>query len=291
MRSGLAVDEETVADQRPDNDAGSKGSERAVINSHGSTVTATSGSTDTSTDPLGAASAISSPMLGQAGDDHLDDGFEIGEGLLGRRTPGGPATPDQCRTIGVPTIIVRLDDDFEGVGGHVVTLSLRPDGDTRLLDYHTVLRACFEKNRRATLGSQPSRIRPLATLQPVPRLEWHSVEPVELAAKPGPQCRHACRSRRYTIDDWACPPRNSSPNGAGPRAPNARRRRSIFSICATCSACRSRPRSIRTAPNTPLRNRPGRSATPPALPMSGSGTALPGNTRATGATWSKPMRS
>ena len=84
-----------------------------------------------------------------------------------------------------------------------------------------------------------------------------------------------------TIDDWACRPRNSSPNGAGPRAPNARPRRSIFSICATCSACRSRPTSIRTAPNTPLRNRPGRSATPPALPMSGSGTALPGNTRAT----------
>ena len=88
-----------------------------------------------------------------------------------------------------------------------------------------------------------------------------------------------------------CLPKSLSPDGEEPRAPNGRRLRSIFSSCAPSSGYRSLPTSIGMAPNIPLKNRPGKSAIRPVLPMFGSGTASPGNINASAATWSKPMRS
>ncbi len=76
------------------------------------------------------------------------------------------------------------------------------------------------------------------------------------------------------------------------RTETVRRRRNIFSISSRCSASQNPATSIATAPSTPSRNPPPKSAARPASPMSGSGIALPGNTpTATAAIWSKPMRS
>jgi hypothetical protein len=51
-------------------------------------------------------------MLDQTRDDHFDDGFEIGERLLGGRAPGCTSALNERRTVGVPAVIVGLDDNL-----------------------------------------------------------------------------------------------------------------------------------------------------------------------------------
>jgi hypothetical protein len=57
-------------------------------------------------------------MLDQTRNDHFGDGFKIGERLLGGRTPRCTSALDECRTVGIPAVIVRLYDDLKCVGSH-----------------------------------------------------------------------------------------------------------------------------------------------------------------------------
>ena len=90
-------------------------------------------------------------MLGEAGNEHPDDSFEIRERLFRCCPPSRPAAHYQRRTISVPAVIVRLDYDFEGVSGQLVTLPLGVGAETGLS--HTItLRDLFLDAHVRTAG-------------------------------------------------------------------------------------------------------------------------------------------
>src|SRR5207253_1513906 len=68
------------------------------------------------------------------------------------------------------------------------------------------------------------------------------------------------RAGKRIAQSQRCLPKSLLPDGEGPRVLSGRPLRNIFSICAPSSEYRSRPTWIGMAPNTPSRNRPGRSA-------------------------------
>jgi hypothetical protein len=79
---------------------------------------------------------IGSPCFGQACDNYFDNCFEVGESLLGCPTPGRASPLDERRAIGMPAIIVRFDNDFEGVGGHPTLSFATPNRNTSRLYLH-----------------------------------------------------------------------------------------------------------------------------------------------------------
>jgi hypothetical protein len=56
-------------------------------------------------------------MLKHACHHHLEHLFDIGKRFLSGMAPGRGTTTDQGWTIYMPAIVVRLDNDFEGVSG------------------------------------------------------------------------------------------------------------------------------------------------------------------------------
>lgn len=109
-------------------------------------------------------------MLGEAGNDHPDDSFEIRERLFRRCPPSRPAAGYQRRTISVPAVIVWLDYDFEGVSGQLVTLPLGVGVEVRLSHYHDTPRPFQDgpAQNRSTHGQNPRAMlpRPPAASQP-----------------------------------------------------------------------------------------------------------------------------
>jgi hypothetical protein len=69
---------------------------------------------------IGAVVVYLIAVLGHVVDDELDHFFNPLEAFLARIGPRRSAVAFECRTIGVPAISIRLDDNSYAAGVHVV---------------------------------------------------------------------------------------------------------------------------------------------------------------------------
>src|SRR5437667_182956 len=63
-------------------------------------------------------------MITQTFHHHLDHFFDVLKRLLGGVPPSGATLPDKRWTVGMPAILVWLNDNLEGIGFHFHSISI-----------------------------------------------------------------------------------------------------------------------------------------------------------------------